>query len=70
MAARQLLQTSGAALSLLVRTWGSFLGAAVAGVVGPPVTALATAARALREMIVPIWKVLTSLSMWILEEKA
>ena len=67
MAARQLLHTSGAALSLLVRSWGSFLGAAVAGLIGPPVTALATAARAVREMIVPTWKVLTPLSTGILK---
>ena len=57
MAARQLLHTSSAALSLLVRTWGAILGAAVAGVFGPPVTALIGAARAVRETIVPVWKV-------------
>ena len=64
MAARQLLHTSSAALSLLVRTWGAFLGAAVAGVVGPPVKALTIAARAVQEMIVPIWKVLASWSIY------
>ncbi len=53
----RLLRVAGGSLSLVVRTWGTLLSTAVGGVIGPPVKALLSAVRAVRELLVPIWKV-------------
>lgn len=53
----KLLRTTGAALSLLVCDWGAFLGSAIAGVFGPPLRAFLCAARAVKEFLVPVFKV-------------
>ncbi len=42
---------------MLAREWGVFLGGAISGVFGPPVQALLTAARAVKDFVVPILKV-------------
>ena len=55
--AMKLVRTTGTALSLLVCDWGAFLGSAVAGVFGPPLQALLSAARAVKEFLFPIFKV-------------
>ena len=56
-ATAQLLRTAGGALSLVAKTWGAFLSTAVGGVIGPPIQAVLSAARTIRELLVPIWKV-------------
>ena len=57
LTAMTLLRTTGAALSLLVREWGAFLGSAVSGVFGPPLQAFLSAARAVKEFVVPVLRV-------------
>ena len=57
LTAMKLLRTTGATLSLVVREWGAFLGSAVSGVFGPPLQAFLSAARAVKEFVVPILKV-------------
>ena len=52
-----LLRTTGAALSMLARDWGAFLGSAVSGTFGPPLHGLLSAARAVKEFLVPVLKV-------------
>lgn len=56
-ATAQLLRTAGGALSLVVKTWGVLLSSAVGGAIGPPIQAVLSAARTVRELLVPIWKV-------------
>ncbi|MCJ1354298.1 MAG: hypothetical protein MMC33_004286 [Icmadophila ericetorum] len=53
----KLLRTTGAALSLLVRDWGALMGSAAAGVLVPPLQALLSAARAVKEFLIQILKV-------------
>ncbi|CAL5219001.1 g756 [Coccomyxa viridis] len=53
----KLLRTTGAALSLVARDWGAFLGSAVSGTFGPPLQAFLSAARAVKDFVVPILKV-------------
>ena len=56
-ATTQLLRIAGSALSLVVKTWGALLSTAVRGVIGPPIQAVLSAAKTIRELLVPIWKV-------------
>lgn len=56
-ATARLLRTAGGALSLVVKTWGALLSTAVGGLIGPPIQAVLSAARTVRELLVPIWKV-------------
>ena len=55
--AMKLVRTTGTALSLLVCDWGAFLGSAIAGVFGPPLQAFLFAVRAVKEFLVPVFKV-------------
>ena len=56
-ATARLLRTAGGALSLVVKTWGALLSTAVGGLIGPPIQAVLSAARTVRELLAPIWKV-------------
>ena len=56
-ATARLLRTAGGALFLVVKAWGALLSTAVGGLIGPPIQAVLSAARTVRELLLPIWKV-------------